>query len=174
MHIFACGMLHVIARTVAKVNCINCYPTTRHIMFVARQNSCNTKHYLTFIKSVLLLFLNWSEGLESVFLSIYEWVSFLAPCRMNPSEGQAKLQSASRAICLFRAPIYSEWTKKKDTHSLYLQCFLQWPFLKFSERSSKFKFPTIMGTLKPHNWRNNHSACDLPDFRTTCLPAFIK
>ena len=36
----------------------------------------------------------------------------------------------------------------KKSHSLYmfLQCFQQRPFLKFSEKSSKFKFPTVTGT----------------------------
>ena len=33
--------------------------------------------------------------------------------------------------------------EKKDTHSLYLQCFQQKPFLKFSEKSYKFKIPTV-------------------------------
>ena len=32
-------------------------------------------------------------------------------------------RSGSRPICLFRATIHSPWTQKKDTHSLYLQCF---------------------------------------------------
>ena len=35
---------------------------------------------------------------------------------------------------------------KKDIHSLYLQCFQQRPFVKFSKKSYKLKIPTEMGT----------------------------
>ena len=37
--------------------------------------------------------------------------------------------------------------RKKDTHSLYLQCLQQRPLLKFSEQSKKFKFPAEIGHL---------------------------
>ena len=37
--------------------------------------------------------------------------------------------------------------RKKDTHSLYLQCLQQIPLLKFSEQSKKFKFPAEIGHL---------------------------
>ena len=56
-------------------------------------------------------------------------------------------RSGSRTICLFRATILSPWTQKKDTHSLYLQCIQQGPFLKFSDKRYKFKIPTATGTL---------------------------
>ena len=74
-----------------------------------------------------------------------------------------------RAICLFRTAIHFPWTekkrsqftrfvcsalqfishepRKKDTHSLYLQCLQQRPLLKFSEQSKKFKFPAEIGHL---------------------------
>ena len=35
---------------------------------------------------------------------------------------------------------------KKDTHSLYLQCFQQGPFLKLLAKSFKLKIPTVTGT----------------------------
>ena len=37
--------------------------------------------------------------------------------------------------------------RKKDTHSLYLQCLQQRPLLKFSEQSKKFKSPAEIGNL---------------------------
>ena len=37
--------------------------------------------------------------------------------------------------------------RKKDIHSLYLQCLQQRPLLKFSEQSKKFKFPAEIGHL---------------------------
>ena len=48
--------------------------------------------------------------------------------------------------------------RKKDTHSLYLQCFQQGPFLQFSDKRYKFKIPTatcfnIISCI-------NHCACD--------------
>ena len=76
---------------------------------------------------------------------------------------------AVNAICLFRTAIHFPWTekkrlqftrfvcsalrfishepRKKDTHSLYLQCLQQRPLLKFSEQSKKFKFPAEIGHL---------------------------
>ena len=57
-------------------------------------------------------------------------------------------RSGSRAICLFRTAIHFPWTeKKKDTHSLYLQCLQQRFLLKFSEQSKKFKFSSEIGNL---------------------------
>ena len=38
------------------------------------------------------------------------------------------------------------WTKKKDTHSLYLQFLQHVPYLKFSDKRYKFKLPTAKGT----------------------------
>ena len=35
---------------------------------------------------------------------------------------------------------------EKDTHSLYLQCFQQGPFPKFSDKRYKYKIPTATGT----------------------------
>ena len=78
-------------------------------------------------------------------------------------------RSGSRAICLFCTAIHFPWTekkrsqftrfvcsalrfishepRKKDTHSLYLQCLQQRPLLKFSEQSKEFKFPAEIGHL---------------------------
>ena len=55
-------------------------------------------------------------------------------------------RSGSRSICLFRATIHSPWTQKKDTHSLYLQCFQLRSFLKLSKKSYKFKISAVTGT----------------------------
>ena len=40
-----------------------------------------------------------------------------------------------------------EEPRRKDTHSLYLQCLQQGLFLKFSEKSYEFKLPTVTGTF---------------------------
>ena len=37
--------------------------------------------------------------------------------------------------------------RKKDTHSLYLQCLQQRSILRFSEQSKKFKFPSEIGNM---------------------------
>ena len=37
--------------------------------------------------------------------------------------------------------------RKKDTHSLYLQCLQQRSLLRFSEQSKKFKFPSEIGNI---------------------------
>ena len=56
--------------------------------------------------------------------------------------------TAKRFSCDLFVPRYDSypWTQKKDNHSLYLQCFQQGLFLKFSEKSYLFKTPTVMGT----------------------------
>ena len=53
--------------------------------------------------------------------------------------GTNKSRSALRFI--------SHEPRKKDTHSLYLQCLQQRFLLKFSEQSKKFKFPSEIGNL---------------------------
>ena len=100
----------------------------------------------------------------SVFFS--RFMGNEAQCGTNKSR---EPRSGSRAICLFRTAIHFPWTekkrsqftrfvcsalrfitnepRKKDTHSLYLQCLQQRPLLKFSEQSKKFKFPAEIGHL---------------------------
>ena len=100
----------------------------------------------------------------SVFFS--RFMGNESQCGTNKSR---KPRSGSRAICLFRTAIHFPWTekkwseftrfvcsalrlishepRKKDTHSLYLQCLQQRPLLKFSEQSKKFKFPAEIGHL---------------------------
>ena len=93
-------------------------------------------------------------------LSIKEWVSFFrGSWEMNRSAEQTNRMNreavlvrfvcsalrfisheprkkAVHAICLFRTAIHFPWTeKKKDIHSLFLQCFQQWLFLKFAKKS---------------------------------------
>ena len=84
---------------------------------------------------------------------------FLGSWGMNRSKGQT-----NRVNCKV-APIHSPWTQKKGTHSLYLQCFYQRSFLKFSEKSYKFKFLLFTDTLNLIWW--NHCVCDLANRPTT-------
>ena len=51
-----------------------------------------------------------------------------------------------RFVC-FALRFISHEPRKKDTHSLYLQCLQQRPLLIFSEQSKKFKFPAEIGHL---------------------------
>ena len=44
-------------------------------------------------------------------------------------------------------PTISHEPRKKDTHSLYLQCLQQRSLLRFSEQSKKFKFPSEIGNM---------------------------
>ena len=110
-----------------------------------------------------------------------------------------QLLRGSRAICLFRTAIHFPWTekkrsqfmrfvcsalrfishepRKKDTHSLYLQCLQQRPLLKFSEQSKKFKFSAEIGhltlfqdkTILAYSFRQN-SAGSCRRFRRLTMP----
>ena len=51
----------------------------------------------------------------------------------------------------------------KDTNSVYLHCFHQSSFLKFSEKSYEFKLLLFTNTILDVN----HRACDLSNWRTT-------
>ena len=68
---------------------------------------------------------------------------------MNRSAGQTirvnREAVLGRFVCSALRFIPHE-PRKKDTHSLYLQCFQQRLFLKFSEKGYKFKIPTVTGT----------------------------
>ena len=52
-----------------------------------------------------------------------------------------------RFVCSVLRFISHEPRKKKDTHSLYLQCLQQRSLLRFSEQSKKFKFPSEIGNM---------------------------
>ena len=100
----------------------------------------------------------------SVFFS--RFMGNESQCGTNKSR---EPRSGFRAICLFRTAIHFLWTekkrsqftrfvcsalrfishepRKKDTHSLYLQCLQQRPLLKFSEQSKKFNIPAEIGHL---------------------------
>ena len=84
---------------------------------------------------------NKSRELRSFFLGSWE---------MNRSAEQTnRTRTASRFtrfVCSALRFISHE-PRKKDTHSLYLQCLQQRPLLKFSEQSKKFKFPAEIGHL---------------------------
>ena len=85
----------------------------------------------------------------SVWLFIKEWVSFfLGSWDMNRSAEQTN--RVNREVVLVRfvcsaLRFISHEPRKKDTHSLYLQCLQQRPLLKFSEQS--IKFPAEIGHL---------------------------
>ena len=92
----------------------------------------------------------------SVFFS--QFMGNESQCGTNKSR---EPRSGSRAICLFRTAIFavlvrfvcsalrfiSHEPRKKDTHSLYLQCLQQRSLLRFSEQSKKFKFPSEIGNM---------------------------
>ena len=82
-------------------------------------------------------------------------VFFLGSWEMNRSaeqtnrvnhEAEKKRSQFTRFVCSALRFISHE-PRKKDTHSLYLQCLQQRPLLKFSEQSKKFKFPAEIGHL---------------------------
>ena len=68
---------------------------------------------------------------------------------MPPTKTPSKIHREAvlmRFVCSALRFISHE-PRKKDTHSLYLQCLQQRPLLKFSEQSKKFKFPAEIGHL---------------------------
>ena len=83
--------------------------------------------------------------------SIKEWVSFfLGSWDMNRSAEQTNRVNREAVLVRFVCSalrFISHEPRKKDTHSLYLQCLQQRPLLKFSEQSKKFKFPAEIGHL---------------------------
>ena len=76
-------------------------------------------------------------------------VFFLGSRGMNRSAGQTNRVNCEavlgRFVCSALRFIPHE-PRKKDTYSLYLQCFQQGPFLKFSDKRYEFKIPTATGT----------------------------
>ena len=79
-----------------------------------------------------------------------EWVSFfLGSWWMNRSAGQTNRVNREavlgRFVCSALRFIPHE-PRKKDTHSLYLQCFQLRSFLKLSKKSYKFKISAVTGT----------------------------
>ena len=80
-----------------------------------------------------------------------EWVSFfLGSWDMNRSAEQTNRVNREAVLVRFVCSalrVISHEPRKKDTHSLYLQCLQQRPLLKFSEQSKKFKFPAEIGHL---------------------------
>ena len=82
--------------------------------------------------------------------SFKEWVSFfLGSWGMNRSAGQTNRVNREAVLGQFVCSalrFIPHEPRKKDAHSLYLQCFQQRLFLKFSEKGYKFKIPTVTGT----------------------------
>ena len=83
----------------------------------------------------------------SVFFS--RFMGNESQCGTNKSREPRSVKKRSqftRFVCSALRFISHE-PRKKDTHSLYLQCLQQRPLLKFSEQSKKFKFPVEIGHL---------------------------
>ena len=75
---------------------------------------------------------------------------FLGSWDMNRSAEQTNRVNREAVLVRFVCSalrFISHEPRKKDTHSLYLQCLQQRPLLKFSEQSKKFKFPAEIGHL---------------------------
>ena len=73
----------------------------------------------------------------------------ISECGTNKITWTAKQFSGNLFCHVLRFIPHEQRTK--DTHSLYLQCFHQRSFLKFSEKSYKFKFLLFTDTLNL-NW----------------------
>ena len=81
---------------------------------------------------------------------IKEWVSFfLGSWGMNRSAGQTNRVNREavlgRFVCSALRFIPHE-PRKKDTHSLYLQCFKPRTLSKLLRENYKFKIPTVTGS----------------------------
>ena len=75
---------------------------------------------------------------------------FLGSWEMNRSAEQTNRVNREAVLVRFVCSalrFISHEPRKKDTHSLYLQCLQQRFLLKFSEQSKKFKFPSEIGNL---------------------------
>ena len=116
-----------------------------------KQNISTNHSIKCHLPQVYSQFISLSFGTSCVFpftSIIKEWVSFfLGSWDMNRSAEQTnRTRTAKRFVCSALRFISHE-PRKKDTHSLYLQCLQQRPLLKFSEQSKKFKFPAEIGHL---------------------------
>ena len=78
-----------------------------------------------------------------------ECLFFLGSWGINRSAGQTNHVNREAVLGQFVGSalrFIPHEPRKKDTHSLYLQCFQQGPFFKFSDKHYKFKIPTATGT----------------------------
>ena len=77
-------------------------------------------------------------------------VFFLGSWEMNRSAEQTNRVNREAVLVRFVCSalrFISHEPRKKDTHSLYLQCLQQRFLLKFSEQSKKLKFPSEIENL---------------------------
>ena len=109
----------------------------------------STSNYCSLIGHVILLY-NFHKYCM-IYRLFKEWVSFfLGSWDMNRSAEQTNRVNREAVLVRFVCSalrFISHEPRKKDTHSLYLQCLQQRPLLKFSEQSKKFKFPAEIGHL---------------------------
>ena len=98
------------------------------------------------------------------FLVHWEWIG----------ERDKQIAWTAKIICSVLQFIPS-WTQIENEKTLipniFTICFQHRPFLKFSEKSYKFK---ILAVLLNLIWCITHSACDLSNCRTTCWPWFFR
>ena len=72
--------------------------------------------------------------------------TFTRLCSLNNTSAMYIYCKSDKQIAWTALRFIPQWTQKKDTHALYLQCFQQGPFLKFSDKRYKIKIPTATGT----------------------------
>ena len=107
--------------------------------------------------------------------TIKEWVSFfLGSWGMNRSAGQTNHVNREAVLGWFVCSalrFIPHEPRKKDAHSLYLQCFQQGLFLKFSEKSYWFKFPQYRALN--FIWCISYCTCDSAQPTNFLLTLFI-
>ena len=104
--------------------------------------------------------LSYIKEWESFFWVHWEWIG----ARDKQIAWTAKRFSDNLFV-----PRYDSFpmNPEKDTHSLYLQCFQQGLFLKFSDKRNKFEIPTATGLCI------NQCTGDLPNCRNYLMTLII-
>ena len=124
----------------------------KKVLFISYQSGINFSKQSRYAErlSPIPAFL-WCVAKLFCFSIFMEWVSsFLGSWEMNRSAEQTNRVNREadfvRFVCSALRFISHE-PRKKDTHSLYLQCLQRNSLLKFSEQSKKFKFPSEIGNM---------------------------
>ena len=116
---------------------------------------------LVYLRNVRVSFFLGSWGMNRSVNKQIAWIvkrfldDLFVPC-----------SSGSRELFVQRSYLFPMNPQKRHSFliQMYLQCFHQRPFLKFTEKSYKFKFPLVMGTFET-SFDVSHCACDLPNYR---------
>ena len=141
-------------KTQVTLHCISWYVKGVYLntYMSGRHEVCNSILLGKVSQMFMCTFKIYNFKIWTLLLTNFEALSFFSRFMENESERgtnkSCEPRKSSRVICsfFFCAQIHSPWTQKKDTHSLYWQHFQQRPFLKFSEKSYKFKILTVTGT----------------------------